>query len=113
MTLNELNELERQAKVAEAKAASAKRLQVKLANIRTGERPLMAAYKAMGAWDDDAKSAIEGIINEHGSDLLRIVELRQVAFARSCAAQASTHRLAITALLGEEKEDIDSSGGTP
>lgn len=74
----------------------------KLAAIRNGEKPLMVAYREMGNWDVHLKSAIEGIINECGNDLLRIVEMRKDAYARLKSEQAKQKLAAISAALGEQ-----------
>jgi hypothetical protein len=101
-TLAELQELEFGARTADRKAADAKRLQERLAAIRNGEKPLMVAYKDMGSWEGEARSAIEGVINECGADLLRIVEMRQEAFARRMTVEARQKRAALHAMVDPE-----------
>lgn len=102
MTLDELNQLKREASECQGEARRAKELRDRLAAIRTGDKPLMPAYKDLGHWNEHVKSAIEGIINECGHDLLRIVEMRQDAFARLKSEQARQKLAAIDAALGEQ-----------
>lgn len=101
-TLAELNALDNSAKVAERKAEAAKHLQSRLQAIRNGDKPLMVAFKGLGHWEDPVRSAIEGVINECGADLLRIVEMRQEAFARRCTVEARQHRAALAAAVDPE-----------
>lgn len=101
-TLVELQALESGARAADQKAAQAKRLQERLAAIRNGEKPLMVAYKGISHWDSDVLSAIEGVINECGADLLRIVEMRQEAFARRMTVEARQKRAALHAIVDPE-----------
>lgn len=102
MTLDDLNALKKEAESLHWEAAKAKELSKKLANIRNEENPLMVAYKQLGNWNDHVKSAIEGIINECGSDLLRIVEMRQDAYARLKSEQSKQKLAAISAALGDQ-----------
>lgn len=101
-TLKELNELENAALVAERKARDTRHVQESLRSIRIGDKPLMVVYKGMGHWEEHMKSLIEGVINECGPDLLRIVEMRQEAFARRCTAQARQMRAALAAAVDPE-----------
>ena len=101
-TLIELQALESGARAADQKAAQAKRLQERLAAIRTGEKPLMVVYKEIGNWEEATKSAIDGVINECGADLLRIVEMRQEAFARRMTVEARQKRAALHAMVDPE-----------
>lgn len=102
MTLDELNQLKKEAERCQHEASRAKTLRDKMVSIRNGERPLMDAYKALSNWDESIKSAIEGVINECGHDLLRIVEMRQDALARLKSEQAKQKLAAISAALGEQ-----------
>ncbi|TEA78678.1 hypothetical protein [Allopusillimonas ginsengisoli] len=100
MTLDELNALKKEADNFHWESCRAKELSDKLAGIRNGEKPLMVAYKELGNWNDRIKSAIEGIINECGHDLLRIVEMRHDAHARLKSEQAKQKLAVISAALG-------------
>lgn len=102
MTLDELNALKKEADALHWEAQRARELSQSLAAIRNGEKPLMPAYKALGNWNDKTISAIEGIINECGSDLLRIVEMRQDAYARLKSEQSKQKLAAISAALGDQ-----------
>ena len=108
MKLDDLNEMERQAKQGDARAAAARRLQAQIAEIRKGDVPLMVAYKNMGYSHDAMKSAIEGVINEHGADLLRILEMRQLAFARACDTRTRLNRQAVASALGDGNGDSNA-----
>lgn len=103
LTLGELNRLNSEASAADGKAARVALLQEQLRNIRVGDAPLMVAYKSMGHWQDEAKSLIEGVINEFGADLLRIVEMRQEAFARQCKTEAATKRAQLATMVAAEQ----------
>lgn len=105
MTLDELNQLKKEAERCQREASCAKTLRDKMVSIRNGEKPLMVAYKALSNWDDSIKSAIEGIINECGHDLLRIVEMRQDARARLKSEQAKQKLAVISAALGEHHDN--------
>lgn len=100
MTLDELNNLKKQADEDRRAAAAAKNLSAELAAIRNGEKPLMVAYKGLGSWNEHLKSAIEGIINECGSDLLRIAEMRLESQARHKSVQSRQKLAALEAALG-------------
>lgn len=102
MKLDDLNQLKKASEKDQNEASNAKNLSLKLAAIRNGEKPLMVAYKEISNWDTNIKSAIEGIINECGNDLLRIVEMRQDAYARLKNEQAKQKLAAISAALGEQ-----------
>lgn len=99
LTLGELNRLNSDATAADAKASRASMVQDQLQKIRVGDAPLMVVYKNMGHWQDEAKSLIEGVINEFGADLLRIVEMRQEAFARRCKTEAATKRAQLATMV--------------
>jgi hypothetical protein len=102
LTLKELKALESEASAMDYKAVRSRSMEQSLAAIRTGDKPLMVAYKS---WlPDDVKSAIEGIINEHGADLLRIVEMRQAAFARQCKVAAAEKRAQLATVVAPEPE---------
>lgn len=105
MTLDELNTLKEEAERCQREASRAKSLRDKMASIRNGEQPLMVAYKGLGSWNDSIKSAIEGIINECGHDLLRIVEMRQDAHVRLKNEQAKQKLAALSAALGEHHDN--------
>lgn len=102
MKLDELNELKSDADKFQREASNIKGLSDRLAHIRNGEKPLMVAYKELGNWNEHVKSAIEGIINECGCDLLRIVEMRLDAKARLKREQARQKLAAIESALGEQ-----------
>lgn len=101
-TLNELRALEGEAGKMELRATAAKQMQERMAAIRTGETPLMVAYKGLGHWQNEIQSLIEGVINEFGTDLLRIVEMRQEAFARKCKTEAQAKRAHLQAFVDAE-----------
>jgi len=103
MTLDELNKLKSDAQKDESRSRSHKALQDRLAGIRNGDKPLMAAYGDLNSWGDDPeiKASIERVINEHGADLLRIAEMRQEAISRSCAASARQKQAALAEFMGD------------
>lgn len=104
MKLEELNELKKEASACEDRARRANQMADDLASIRNGETPLMVAYKNMGAWNEDKKPLIEGVINEFGADILRVIEMRQEAYARQQRAMAKQKHAALAAVLGESQE---------
>lgn len=99
MTLEELNALSSQARAHDSSAMKAETLAATLAAIRNGEPPLMVRYKGLGHWQDDVRSAIEGVINEHGADLLRIVEMRLAAHARQEKTFAKAKREQLSTIV--------------
>lgn len=103
MTLEELNGLSSDARAHETKAMKAEALATSLAAIRNGEAPLMVRYKGLGGWQDDVRSAIEGVINEHGADLLRIVEMRLAAHARQEKTFARAKRDQLSTIVSVEE----------
>ena len=103
MTLDELNKLQSEARACDSRASTAERLRAALQAMRVSDKPLMVAYKALRAWDDATQSAIEGVINEFGVHLLRIVELRQEAYIRKCKTEADAHRAALGAFVTFEE----------
>ena len=56
----------------------------------------------LGNWQDEIRSLVEGVINEFGADLLRIVEMRQEAFARKCKTEAAAKRMQLATIVAEE-----------
>lgn len=108
LTLQQLQAIESEARTCDSKASAAKRLEECLARIRTSEQPLMVRYKGLGHYQDEIRSAIEGIINEHGADLLRIVEMRNAAFARDCRVRATQLRAQLATVVAPEPEATGS-----
>ncbi len=102
LSLSELNGLKSEADAADRKAARSGILQEQLRQIRIGDAPLMVAYRNLGHWQDDIKSLIEGVLNEFGADMLRIVEMRQDAFARKCKTEAAAKRAQLLTVVAEE-----------
>ena len=103
MNLQELNDLNSGANSHDGKAGRIENLANRLAELRKSDQPLMVAYKSMGNWDGEIRSVIEGIINEHGSDLLRIVEMRFAASARQERASAKMKREQISDFLSSSE----------
>lgn len=110
MTLEELNKLKSDAEKCERESTHAKSLSAKLAKIRNGDAPLMVAYKGISNWEPVLKGVIEGVINECGADLLRIVEMRQDAYARLKSEQARQKLAAIDAAIGRARVEGGSDG---
>lgn len=104
LSLSELNALKAEADVADRSAASSAALQERLRQIRIGDAPLMVAYKNLGHWQDDIRSLIEGVLNEFGADMLRIIEMRQEAFARKCKTEAAAKRAQLLTVVAEEQK---------
>lgn len=104
LSLSELNALKAEADVADRRAASSAELQERLRQIRIGDAPLMVAYQNLGHWQDDLRSLIEGVLNEFGADMLRIIEMRQEAFARKCKTEAAAKRAQLLTVVAEEQK---------
>ncbi len=104
LSLSKLNALKAEADVADRRAASSAELQERLRQIRIGDAPLMVAYKNLGHWQNDIRSLIEGVLNEFGADMLRIIEMRQEAFARKCKTEAAAKRAQLLTVVAEEKK---------
>ncbi len=104
LSLSELNALKTEADVADRRAASSAALQERLRQIRIGDAPLMVAYKNLGHRENDIRSLIEGVLNEFGADMLRIIEMRQEAFARKCKTEAAAKRAQLLTVVAEEQK---------
>lgn len=104
LSLSELNALKAEADVADRRAASSAALQERLRQIRIGDAPLMVAYKNLGHWQSDIRSLIEGVLNEFGADMLRIIEMREEAFARKCKTEAAAKRAQLLTVVAEEQK---------
>lgn len=103
LTLKQLQKLASEVDSLDGKAAACKRLSDRLAAIRNGEKPLIGAYKALCSWEAEVQSAIEGVINELGPDLLRIAEMRNDAAARRFKVEAAAKRSALGEWVANEK----------
>ena len=103
MTLHELNQIASEARSHDGKASKMETIRKRLSEIRNGEFPLMVAYKNLGHWQEEIRSPIEGIINEHGADLIRILELRLDASARQERVLAKQKREQLSAYISDEE----------
>lgn len=105
MTLEELNDLKKQAESDEWAAKKATLRANEMADIRKKEGNALTAFLAQtGHWQDKELRALIGeVINECAHDILRIAEMRQEALARLKKEQAKMKLAAIAALLGEGK----------
>lgn len=103
MTLEELNELKKQADSDEWAAKKATIKANELAELRKREGNALTVFLAQtGHWQDkELRALIEEVINECAHDILRIAEMRQEALARLKKEQAKIKLAAISALLGE------------
>lgn len=105
MTLEELNELKRQADSDEWSAKKAAIKANELADLRKKEGNALTEFLAQSShWQDkDLRALIEEVINECAHDILRIAEMRQEALARLKKEQAKMKLTAISEFLGEGK----------
>ena len=101
-TLKQLNELQSNQARALAQAGRSKRFQERLAIVRTSDKPLMVWMKGSGQYEADLRDYIEGVINEFGPELLRVLELRQEALARKHSAEAAVIRAQLATVVDEE-----------
>lgn len=103
MTLEELNNLENQAKKLEYEADREKGSQEIFAKLRTGGEPLYVelAHKNTLRYREYDHSFIQGVINELGPEILRIAEMRKAAREREIRTKARAIRESIKAFLGE------------
>lgn len=101
MNLEELNKLDGQALRLERMANEVKGQEECFAAIRKGDKPLFVAMSELGHWREKERSLLQGIINEFGSDILRIAEMRMEELARRHNTQAQMIRRQIAAAIGE------------
>jgi hypothetical protein len=104
-TLAELQSLANQALSLERKADRARQTATKLSNMRClDERPLYVwLTSGPGQYDDEVKSLLQGVINEHTQSLSLLVEARQEAFARQCLLEASAIRARLALVVAPDK----------
>lgn len=106
MTLDELKQIEQQARDAGYKRSQAQEAARKLAGLRTSETPVctkdliqrMASY---GWGSDTARHAFLTVLDECQSDMLRIAEMRLEALARAMSQRERMLRAQLAEFLGE------------
>ena len=106
MNLNELNDLNIAAKAEEGKAAKLKESSALFAKLRTVGRPLYVEMTQTCDlhYREYDHSFLQGVINEYGSEILRLAELRHETKAREHQMKASMIRKQIEAAIGAQGE---------
>lgn len=97
--MQDLKNLEFEISKLDRLAREALELEKNLAAIRNGERPLMVWLNESATCNSTARSAIEDVINEFSLDLLRVVEMRQAALARSQKIAANHKRAQLATVV--------------
>lgn len=110
MSLEQMNQLEREAQREESSACSASNAQALLADVRRGGRSLTEAlvdvvrYWHTGA-DKIARDELYATINHFSHDILRITEMKLAAKAREHRSSADRKRALIKASILPLTED--------
>jgi hypothetical protein len=108
MNLDELNKLSGEAGRLERLAGQQKRNEEFFAQIRKSDKPLSVAIHDLGHWHEKERSLLQGLINEFGSDILRLAEMRAEARARLYSTQAQMARRQIEAVIGTQQKEGDA-----
>lgn len=105
MTLNELNEIRRQAQQLEREAGIAEQVARDADATEFGET-FAGTYSTLALYDREGRlrDAISAAINLCSADLLRMVAAKQNALARECRLAAAAKRAVIAAAIGDEGE---------
>jgi hypothetical protein len=102
LTLRDLEKIQSDIDGLERQARDTQNLEKGIAGIRTGEKPLMDWYRDSSPYRQTEKSAIDGVINEFGPDLMRIVEMRLAALAREKKVAVATKRAQLATIVAVE-----------
>lgn len=107
MNLDELNGLNNTARDEDALAERLKKSSAEFAKLRTEGRPLyveMTHSSGTLRYQEHNHSFLQGIINEYGSEILRLAELRKETKAREHQVKAAMIRKQIEAAIGKQGE---------
>lgn len=103
MSLEQLQQLERDAKDIESSKSRFDGAEKRLSDLRNGSRTLVEIVELTRDWryssDEQAKLALHEVINECKLDLLRLAELRLAAKSRELKIKAAQRRAVITASI--------------